>query len=396
MKSKLKLLVIAPRCDTFIKEQINVIANDSTINKVTLLVHHNHLSEIAKYLPWEGYLSHVRRFTKENLIGNWDDKPENVKTHIISMPYFIPDMKNWRLGDKVFKKFDKFIQNEKIEFDLIHAHFTWPSGYVGLKLSKKFNVPIVITIHENRDWFIEEYNSKNKKIYWTWRNADALIRVNKKDITLLKEFNDNVFFVANGFNPKKFFVMEHTNACKILGLPHGKRIVFSFGNLIERKGFHYLIDAINDVAKFRKDVLCIIGGEGFMKRKLEKKIQKLGLNDYVKLIGFVPDDKIVYWLNAADMFAFPSLAESFGLVVIEALATGLPVVATYNGGSEEIITSEAYGFLVEPASTKELTEKIFISLDKEWDSEKILEYAGRFRWEYIVEEILKVYEGVLK
>jgi glycosyltransferase involved in cell wall biosynthesis len=88
------------------------------------------------------------------------------------------------------------------------------------------------------------------------------------------------------------------------------------------------------------------------------------------------------------------LRESFGVVQIEAMACGKPVVATYNGGSEEIIISEDYGLLCEPANPKELAEKILIALDKEWDGEKILRYAERFRWKNIAKEILEVYKDV--
>jgi len=62
-----------------------------------------------------------------------------------------------RLGDNFFKATIKVIKREKLEFDLIHAHFTWPSGYAGVRLAKKFYVPVVITLHENREWFLREY-----------------------------------------------------------------------------------------------------------------------------------------------------------------------------------------------------------------------------------------------
>ncbi|MBE9593771.1 MAG: glycosyltransferase, partial [Proteobacteria bacterium] len=95
-----------------------------------------------------------------------------------------------------------------------------------------------------------------------------------------------------------------------------------------------------------------------------------------------------------DVFVLPSLRESFGVVQIEAMACGKPIVATRNGGSEEIITSEDYGLLCGPANPEELAEKILIALDKEWDGEKIRGYAERFRWENIVKEIVKVYKAV--
>jgi glycosyltransferase involved in cell wall biosynthesis len=114
----------------------------------------------------------------------------------------------------------------------------------------------------------------------------------------------------------------------------------------------------------------------------------------VKVDGFVPNDLLPIWMNACDVFVLPSLSESFGIVQIEAMACGKPAVATYNGGSEEIITSEDYGLLCEPANQKELAEKILIALDKEWVYKKILGYAERFSWENIAKEVQEVYNTV--
>jgi len=80
-------------------------------------------------------------------------------------------------------------------------------------------------------------------------------------------------------------------------------------------------------------------------------------------------------MNACDLFVLPSISESFGVVQIEALACGKPVVATRNGGSEEVITSDDYGLLVDPANPNELREKIIEAPDKDWDREKILVYV---------------------
>ena len=301
-----------------------------------------------------------------------------------------------RLGDNFFKAALRVIKREGLEFDLIHAHFTWPSGYAGVKLGEKFGVPVVITIHENREWFLREYNSRNEKIYWTWRNADALIRVNKKDMPLLSKFNPNVYSIPNGFSSERLKFIEQEVARAKLELENDVRVLFSLGALIERKGFHHLIDAMRIVADNRGDVLCFIGGSGPLKDTLQRQINRLGLQNHVKLLGFVPDDELKYWMNAADLFVLPSLSESFGIVVLEALAVGTPVVATINGGSEEIITSEDYGLLCPPKDPRCLAEKILIALEKEWDREKIREYAAQFEWKNIVTKIAGVYSSVLE
>jgi len=391
-RNNMNILFLAPFYDIFVKESVEATAK--YVDTLTVAVHHNYLSELSKYIPFSGYLDHVRRFTKDKLLY-LNGKPENVDVHLVSLLYFVTDGKNNSLGDNIVNKVEKLIQEKEIKFDLIHAHFTWPQGYAAVKLGQKYNVPVVITIHENRDFFLKEYNSLNDRIYLTWKNADALIRVNQRDVPLLKEYNDNVYHIPNGFNQKKFFVIDKYKSREIMKLPKDKKIIFTFSYLREKKGFQYLIDSMNEIVKVRKDVLCFIGGSGPMRRKLESKIHNLELQEHITLIGYVPDNKIAYWLNAADIFVLPSLSESFGIVQIEAMACGKPVVATINGGSEEIIISEEYGLLCDPANSKDLAEKILIAFDDEWDKDKISTYANFFTLEKISKKTVSIYNDLL-
>jgi len=113
------------------------------------------------------------------------------------------------------------------------------------------------------------------------------------------------------------------------------------------------------------------------------------------LLGSVPGGTLPLWMNACDLFVLPSLSESFGVVQIEALACGKPVVATRNGGSEEIIISDEHGLLVKLADPEDLTEKILVALDREWDRKAILAYAEQYIWEIIAGRIIAIYQDVL-
>jgi len=158
----------------------------------------------------------------------------------------------------------------------------------------------------------------------------------------------------------------------------------------------YLIAAIKEIVKIgRNDVLCIIIGSGPLRKNLEKSIKKEKLNDYIKLIGAKPHNEIPLWMNAADLFVLPSLNEGNPTVMFEALGVGLPFIGTRVGGIPEVLVSEDYGFLVEPADPKDLMEKILISLEKDWDREKIRRYAGQFTLENVTRHILEIYSRVL-
>lgn len=335
----------------------------------------NQVNELAKYF------NEVYVISPQPLGSNRSLKDYEYRNIRVFFPRFFHLPSGYfrrKLGSNFFKTAIKIIQREGLEFDLVHAHFTWPSGYAGVKLGKTFDVPAIITIHENREWFLKEYASGDEKIYWSWKNASALIRVNKKDAPLLREFNSNVYSIPNGFDPKKFPFVGVDYAREKLKLPKEAKVIFSLGNLIERKGFHYLIDAMSIVAKTRKDVLCFIGGNGPLRNKLQKQIYRLGLQNHVKLLGFVSEDELALWMNAADLFVLPSLSEGNPTVMFEALGVGLPFVGTAVGGVPEIITSEDYGFLCPPADPKCLAERILIALEKEWDREKIRKYAEHF------------------
>ena len=324
------------------------------------------------------------------------NKPDNVSVIMTNIIYAPTANQYRRLGDRHFKAVEKALRRYHLKFDLIHAHFTWTAGYVGARLKEIFDIPFVLTVHENRAWFLEEYNSNREEIYYTWKSADAITRPNSIDIPLLRKLNENVITVPNGFTPEKFSPLSPAQARQHLNLPLDKKIIFGLGFLTERKGFWYLIEAMDHITKMNPNVLCLIGGPGEQKSRLEQKIKQLRLKDSVRLVGAIAHHEVHLWMNACDLFVLPSLSESFGVVQLEAMACGKPVVATYNGGSEEIITSEEYGLLCQPANPKELAEKILLALDKKWNSERIIKYAQRFTWHTNAEETLQVYEHVLR
>ena len=295
--------------------------------------------------------------------------------------------------DNRFKVVDRLIQKKQLTFDLIHAHFTWPSGNIGVRLKEKYGKPVIITIHENGEWFDQEVGMDHPLINAAWCGANALIRVNRKDVPVLQRYNKCVYAIPNGF-PPAFHPVDTAIARERLGLSAEKKIIFALGYLIKRKGFNYLIDAMKQICSQRNDVTCYIGGVGSERGSLQGQIDRLHLMENVRLIGSVPSEVLSLWMNACDLFVLPSLSESFGVVQIEALACGKPVVATRNGGSEEVITSDEYGILVEPADSGDLAEKILIALDCEWDRAAILKYAQRFTWEKISKEIMGVYKQI--
>ncbi len=366
----------------FVKEQVRALAK--FVDEINVVVPIPIGIEIKRKIKYRNY----------DLLPN---------THIWFLRYFNPmfPLSHLKFNKQrilfEYRALRKFIRNNDLKFDLIHAHYTWPSGVVAVELKKKFKTPVVITEHTHISLYPRLLN-RDPLIINTWKRADTIIRVNKKDIPWFKKIVPSVKFVhiLNGYNPDRIRIIPRSTSRKYLDLPINSKILFNLAGLFPYKGHKYLIDAMSLVIKEQDDVVCFIGGSGPLKRKLETQIKILKLENHVKLLGFVPDDEVAYWMNAADLFVLPSLSEGNPTVMFEALGVGLPFIGTAVGGIPEVITLEDYGFLCEPANPKELAEKILRALDKKWDREKIREYAKQFTWENITKKILKVYNMVIE
>jgi glycosyltransferase involved in cell wall biosynthesis len=356
----------------------------------------NQVDEMKKYFRKVIVISPVpfsfKQCNKDKLCNNYSY--DNVRVYY-PRSFYIPILYFRKiLIDNRLQVVETLIKKEKISFDVIHSHFTWPSGYIGVKLKSKYNVPVIITLHANSARFYKEVNMNYPPLNYSWKNADALIRVNNKDLPILKKFNENSFSIPNCFS-SKLKPLDQKECRKSLELPQNVKILFTLGWLIERKGFNYLIEAMDIILRERKDVFCFIGGSGRLKNKLQRQINDLKLGKYVKLIGFIPDEELLLWMNACDVFVLPSLSESFGVVLIEAMACGKPVVTTFNGGSEEVVISEDYGYVIKPKNSKELAQKISLALGKNWNFVKIKNYSKLFSGDIIAGKTVEVYYNVL-
>jgi len=379
------LLILTP---SYPNKDESFIAETFVKNQVAELKHHfKKVIVIAPVYLSFGYLK------KDKLCKDYTH--DNVRVYYPRCIYIPIFWLSKILIDNRLQVVERCIEKHRLNFDIIHAHFTWPSGYIGAKLKEKYKKPVVTTIHENGDWFDQEVGMDHPFINAAWSGADALIRVNKKDVPALKRFNEQVYCIPNGFSPD-FHPIDTVVARERLGLPGDVKIVFTLGGLIKRKGFNYLIDTMEQVCSQRGGVICFIGGAGPEKGSLQGQIDRLGLIGKVRLLGSVPSDILPLWMNACNLFVLPSLNEGNPTVMFEALGCGKPFVGTKVGGVPEIINSDQYGLLVEPADSKDLAEKILVALDREWDREAILRYAKRYTWENVAREIVGVYERVLK
>ncbi|MDR7665078.1 glycosyltransferase family 4 protein [Methanosarcina sp. Z-7115] len=385
------LLVVSHRYRSFQKDPIDLVS--PYFDNVYVLVRFNKFADVSKYV----HIPALQPFISSSKI-DYTNKPLNLEVYKTSMFNLPLDSQYKKLGKLHLSVVEKIIGENNLNFDLIHSHFIWSAGYVGAKLKEKYNVPFIVTAHGYDVYDLpfkdDEWRSK---IEYVLNSADAIITVSNSNRECIKKLDVKtpVTVIPNGYRQDLFYPSDTFKCRKSLDLPIDKKIILSVGNLEELKGHKYLIEAMDYLLRIRKDTICFIIGEGKLESRLNKQIKLAGLEKNVKLVGGKPHNEIPLWMNACDVFVLPSLKESFGVVQVEAMACGKPVVATRNGGSEEIIVSKDYGLICDPARPKELAENISLSLDKSWDSKKIDSYVSQFSLSVICNRILDIYDSVL-
>jgi glycosyltransferase involved in cell wall biosynthesis len=257
---------------------------------------------------------------------------------------------------------------EKNNVDLIHAHFAYPEGLVGLLAKRKTKKPLIITVH-GYDILIEPSVGYGVRLS---RKIDAVIRMvlNQADaiIAASKEtFNetcrivndaDKVQLIPNGVDVERFNPdLDGSHIRKELGI-EGGTVVFSLKGHEPQYGLEYLIRAASIVTEKKNDVLFVIGGDGSLRHYHEQLATKLGVKEKIMFIGRIPPTEVPYYDAMSDIVVVPSLQEAFGLVISEAMACGKPVIGTKVGGIPDQIIDSYNGFLVQPRDPKEIAEKI--------------------------------------
>jgi glycosyltransferase involved in cell wall biosynthesis len=181
----------------------------------------------------------------------------------------------------------------------------------------------------------------------------------------------------------------------------GRQVVLFFGGLKPRKNLFLLLDVWKSVAAGRSGICLLIAGGGPLLPQLETYSRRLGLEGSVVFTGYVPEAEKTAHFNLADVFFFPSAMEGFGLTVAEAMASGLPVVASDRGSIPELVVDGEGGFVCDPATPRLFAERLAMVLDdralrgKLGDASR--ERAHRlFRWERCVEATRRIYEDTVE
>jgi glycosyltransferase involved in cell wall biosynthesis len=302
---------------------------------------------------------------------------------------------------------------EKYDVDLIHAHFAYPEGFVGVLAREKIKRPLIVTIH-GYDLLTEPsigYGLRLHKHYdliirSVLKKADAIILASKalyREASRILSNNEigKIHLIPNGVDVNKFNPSIDGSEIKRLYKAEGKYIVFTARYHRPVYGIAYLIMAAKLVISKRKDVVFIIGGDGPLLNYHKELAGKLVVKDYIVFTGAIPRDIIPKYYAASDIVVVPSLQESWGLVATEAMACGKPVIASNVGGLPDQIIDGFNGFLVPPRSPKTIADKILYLLENPSEARRIgrngrMLAEEKYDIEKRVDKIIEIYKKLLE
>jgi glycosyltransferase involved in cell wall biosynthesis len=185
--------------------------------------------------------------------------------------------------------------------------------------------------------------------------------------------------IYNGIDGDSFKPQDKLVAKQKLGFQDDCKIILFVGNLIKEKGCFELIQSFSDLVRTNEQYKLVLIGGGPIRAELEVLVTKLHLSSSVTFVGKVLHDALPDWFGSADIFCLPSYREGIPNVVMEALASGVPVVATSVGGIPEIVDSDC-GVLVDAHSVTDLTAGLQKAIERKWNSEAIATRVKQYTW----------------
>lgn len=283
--------------------------------------------------------------------------------------------------------------NKELKFDLIHAHGSLPDDHAALLISRKLNIPFIVTVHGSTINQLYKkrtfYRSKQAIVF-----ADAVIGVSEKVVSKIKEHTgrtEKLFKILNGHKSIKLNFSPEKSSNEV-------RIMFG-GNMVESKGCEYLLKAFAILKKSANNIFLDIAGGGQLLNKMISLADKLGVTNDVFFHGSVSNEKMLHLMNECDIFVLPSFDEGFGIVYLEAMSLKKPVIATVGEGISEIIQDGVNGFLVKPKNVESIIDKLKVLIQsKELRNEignRGYESIKNLTWQKNALETLDVYRTIL-
>jgi glycosyltransferase involved in cell wall biosynthesis len=266
----------------------------------------------------------------------------------------------------------------RARFDMVLASWAYPDAYGVMLVAEKLKFPFATAVLGSDVNAFFENPTRKQQILRALRASRVVFAKSKALQSRLAAEGIESVIDYNGIDREKFRPLDRTKACRQLGLDPKRRRVLYVGNLLPVKGPTVLASAAEEL----QDVEVVFVGHG---------PEKIGTG---RCVGARAHEEIPSWMNAADVLCLPSLNEGLPNVALEAMACGLPVVASRVGGVPEIIREGANGFLVPPSDPNALAEALRRALATKWDSEAIRASVSQFDWDVNARALFGVLEKI--
>ena len=293
---------------------------------------------------------------------------------------------------------------DRYSYDVVHGH-DWLVAAACDHLAKRFGAPLVTTIHateygRHQGWVDKHPQSHIHGVEaWMANNADAVItcshymRDHVSDIYGLDD--QRVAVIPNGIDPLDLQPVEDLDALRARFAQPDERLVLLVGRLVYEKGFQIALEALPGVIERLGDVRFLVAGSGTAETELREQAATLGLLDHGTFLGWIGDDVLHLLYRIADVCVVPSIYEPFGLVALEAMASGCPTIVADTGGLREVVPNEHVGLRFrsrDPGSLASMIERV---LSDEPLREQLIaeasEHVLSFDWADIARQTAEVY-----
>ncbi|HUF37801.1 MAG TPA: glycosyltransferase [Anaerolineales bacterium] len=316
-----------------------------------------------------------------------------------------------------------FTEGKGLEYDLIHSHY-WMSGLAAIRLREAWDAPFVQMFHtlghmKNRiagpGEAEGEYRIEGE--LKVMQSADRIIASTSAELAQLRWLygadTRKISVVPPGVDTSHFYPIPKDEARAYVGIPKEDRNILFVGRVEPLKGIDLLLRAIAMMAGYEivnRGALSvmIVGGDPNVNRedmsaemtRLQDLRKEYGIGDVVTFLGKRGQDTLPYYYSAADVVVMPSQYESFGMVALEAMACGTPVVASEVGGLAFLVRESETGFLIRGDNPDELCDRLIALITNETLREtmgrRATEVAREYSWQIVGDKVLEVYRSVLR
>ena len=298
---------------------------------------------------------------------------------------------------------------DRVAFDLVHGH-DWLVAVAGDHLARRFRCPLVVTIHateygRHQGWVDKHPQSHIHGVEnWMANRADRVItcshymRDHVADIYGLEE--RRIAVIPNGIDPSDLVPVEDLDALRARFAAPDERLVLLVGRLVYEKGFQLALEALPGLIERVGNVRFIVAGSGTHEQELRAQASELGLDEHGTFLGWIGDDVLHSLYRISDLTVVPSIYEPFGLVALEAMASGCPCLVADTGGLREVVPNDQVGLRFrsrDPESLGRMAERVLV--DGELRDRLIAEASEHvltFDWGDVAEQAERVYSGLAR